>query len=256
MRGLGGICGNAVKPPQLTRFRPPAPNRPRAARTAFCGPGLRRGAGGVAFAAPMDLHSDRLAPLPPERWDAATRRILGGTLAPVRALEGGAAQAAGGEGGGTGGPLNILRPLAHHPALLEPFLDFAAALALRGVLGRRESELLALRTAWNCASAFEWGHHVLYARAAGLSGEEIARIAAAQAAEEWEESERLLLCAADELHRNHTISDATWQGLRAHFNDAQLVEIPFVVGNYTMLSMLARSLDVPVEAGLPPLPKR
>lgn len=200
----------------------------------------------------MALHSDRLAPLPPDRWDAATRRILGGTLASVRALEGGPGQAEGGEGGG---PLNILRTLAHHPVLLEPFLDFAAALALRGVLGRRASELLALRTAWNCASAFEWGHHVLYARAAGLSDEEIARIAAGPAAE-WAEPERLLLCAADELHRDHTISDATWQGLRAHFDDAQLVEIPFVVGNYTMLSMLARSLDVPVEAGLPPLPER
>ena len=59
----------------------------------------------------------------------------------------------------------------------EPFLRFAAVLAAQGVLPRRASELLALRAAWNCRSAFEWGHHVLYARAAGLGDEEIERVA-------------------------------------------------------------------------------
>src|SRR5437667_4833654 len=71
---------------------------------------------------------------------------------------------------------NLLRAIAHHPQLLESFLGFAAALATRGELPRRVSELLALRAAWNCRSEFEWGHHALYARAAGLSDAEIAAI--------------------------------------------------------------------------------
>ena len=33
------------------------------------------------------------------------------------------------------------------------------------------------------------------------------------------------------------------------------VEIPFVVGNYTMLSMVAKATGVPVGEGLPPLPR-
>jgi 4-carboxymuconolactone decarboxylase len=65
-----------------------------------------------------------------------------------------------------------------------------------------------------------------------------------------------LLEAADELHRTQRISDETWRELRPRFDDAQLVEIPFVVGNYTMLSMVANATDVPLEEGLPQLPDR
>jgi 4-carboxymuconolactone decarboxylase len=148
---------------------------------------------------------------------------------------------------------NMLRAIAHHPRLLEPFLGFAATLA-RGELPRRESELLALRAAWNCRSGFEWGHHVLYARAAGLSEDEIAAIAAGPDAAQWSDADRALLRAADELHEHHALGDATWAALAAHWNAAQLVEIAFVVGQYTMLSMVAGALAVPLEDGLPRMP--
>lgn len=151
---------------------------------------------------------------------------------------------------------NLLRAIAHHADLLEPFLGFAAALATRGALPRRESELLALRAAWNCRSEFEWGQHVRYARAAGLSDAEIDAVAVGPAAPGWSEADRALLSAADELHAQKTIDDATWTALAARWNDAQLVEIAFVVGHYTMLSMVTGALRVPLEEGLPGLPRR
>jgi alkylhydroperoxidase family enzyme len=148
---------------------------------------------------------------------------------------------------------NMLRAIAHHPRLLEPFLGFAAALA-RGELPRRESELLALRAAWNCRSEFEWGHHALYARAAGLSDAEIAAVASGPGAPGWSDADRELLRAADELHAQQSIGEATWAALASRWNAAQLVEIAFVVGQYTMLSMVAGALAVPLEDGLPQLP--
>jgi 4-carboxymuconolactone decarboxylase len=150
---------------------------------------------------------------------------------------------------------NLVRAVAHHAQLLEPFLGFATALAARGALPRRASELLALRAAWNCRSEFEWGHHVLYARAAGLSDAEIAAVAEGPTAPSWSSDDRTLLTAADELHARRALSDATWSALAAHWSAAQLVEIPFVVGQYTMLSMVAGALQVPLEAGLPRLPR-
>lgn len=194
----------------------------------------------------MERREPRLTPLEPADWDANTRRILGASVEPVAALEGRAA-------GGTR-PLNILATIAHHPRLLEPFLAFAATLAAGGVLPRRASELLALRAAWNCRSAFEWGHHAIYARAAGLSDAEIERVAAGPAAAGWSKADGALLRAADELHRDRDISDPTWRALRERWDKAQLLEIPFVVGHYTMLSMVAKATDVPLEPDLPPLP--
>ena len=197
----------------------------------------------------MATREPRLTPLTPERWDETTRRVLGGTVAPVASLEGRAES-------GAARPLNILGTIAHHPRLLEPFLAFAATLAAGGVLPRRASELLALRAAWNCNSPFEWGHHVIYARSAGLSESEIEAIARGPHAASWSAEDRALLDAADELHRNHDISDDTWRALRARWDEAQLLEIPFVVGQYTMLSMVANATDVPLERDLPPLPAR
>jgi alkylhydroperoxidase family enzyme len=188
----------------------------------------------------------RLEPLPPDQWDERTRKLLGGTLAPVSELEG--TKSAG------GGPLNILRTLAHHPRLLEPFLGFAATLATAGTLPRRASELLALRAAWNCRSTFEWGHHAIYARAAGLVDEEIRRVAEGPAHPDWSASDRLLLLAADELHASQDLSDSTWSALREQWDSSQLLEIPFIVGNYTMLSMVANATGVPLEEGLPEMP--
>ena len=153
-----------------------------------------------------------------------------------------------------GAQLAILRTLAHDEPLLAPFLGWAAALAGRGALARRDSELLALRTAERSRSAYEWGHHSEYARAAGLSEAEIARAAVGPEADGWSERDRLLLRAADELHAEQRLGDTTWAALRAQFNDAQLVEIPLVVGHYTMLSMLANATGVPLEPGLPALP--
>ena len=94
-----------------------------------------------------------------------------------------------------------------------------------------------------------------YARAAGLEDDEIDRIPEGPDAPGWAEADRLLLRAADELHAGQDVSDETWSALEAAYEPAQLVEIPFVVGQYTMLSMVANATGVPVEAGLPLLPE-
>ena len=152
-----------------------------------------------------------------------------------------------------GSRLAILRMLAHDEPLLAPFLGWAAALAGKGALARRDSELLALRAAHRSRSEYEWVHHTEYARAAGLLDAEIARVAAGPDAPGWSERDRLLLRAADELHATQRLTDVTWSGLRALLSPAQLVEIPLVVGHYTMLSMLANATGVPLEPGSAPV---
>ncbi|MBW2268656.1 MAG: carboxymuconolactone decarboxylase family protein [Deltaproteobacteria bacterium] len=197
-------------------------------------------------------NAERLRPLRPDEWSPGVREQLAGTRDSVAEMEGDRAHADAEEDASS--TLNILCTIAHHPTLMGPFLGFASALAMRGVLSRRVSELLALRAAWNCRSAFEWGHHVVFARAAGLEPDEIQRIAVGPDHPDWSEEDRLLLRAADELHARQDLSESTWSGLRRQLSDAQLVEIPFVVGQYTMLSMVANATGVPVEAGLERLP--
>jgi 4-carboxymuconolactone decarboxylase len=194
-------------------------------------------------------HPNRIPGLEPDEMADETRRLLGVTVSRV----------AGDESGGGGPPrtkpLHILTVIAHHPTFLGPFIEWATALAQHGLLTRREQEILALRVAVNCASEFEWGHHVVYARAAGMTEDDIDRVVAGPDAPGWSEPERALVRAVDELTSPaYDIGDETWTVLRAHYDDGRLTEIPFVVGQYTMLSMVANAARVGLPDGLDPLP--
>ena len=141
-------------------------------------------------------------------------------------------------------PAKTMAILARQPDLLAPFLGWAAALALNGVLPNRDHELLALRVASNCKSEFEWVEHVEYARNAGLTDVEIESVPKAIEAGNWTEAEQALLRAADELHQTDNVNDETWATLARHYDQPALVELLFVIGQYTMLSMVANAAGI------------
>ena len=109
------------------------------------------------------------------------------------------------------------------------------------MLPKRDHELLALRAASNCNSPFEWTEHSAFARAAGLSDDEIARVAQPVDRTAWSERDAALLTAADELTHTHNMTDGTWAVLAGHYDPPALVEILYVVGQYTMLSMVSNA---------------
>ena len=122
---------------------------------------------------------------------------------------------------------------------------------LAGKLPARDRELLILRTGWRCESEYEWGQHVLIGRAAGITDEEVRRIQDGPDAPGWSPLDATLLRAADELHDDSCIADATWATLASHYDDKQLIEIPMVVGQYHLVSFCLNSLGVQREAGVP-----
>jgi 4-carboxymuconolactone decarboxylase len=151
-------------------------------------------------------------------------------------------------------PPGTISVLLHRPPMLTTFLPWASVLAREGALPRRDHEILALRTSLHCRSAFEWGEHLLFARDAGLTDEDVDRLVAGPDAAGWAPHEAALMRAADELHARCEIDDETWIKLAAHYEDGQLVEIPYVVGQYTMLSMVANGLRVNVPGSFRELP--
>lgn len=135
--------------------------------------------------------------------------------------------------------------LARHRGLFRAWLRFAARLMPGGVLPRAETELLILRVAHNCGSAYEWRHHERLGRQAGLTREEIERVREGPMAEGWSGRRRALLEAADELHVDRNLSDAAWAQLREHgLGDVELIELCMLVGHYEMLAMTLNALRV------------
>ena len=128
--------------------------------------------------------------------------------------------------------------LAHGDGLLKPFLRWAGTLALSGSLSRRDQELLALRAAFRMDSTYEWDEHAVMAADAGLTVDEIAAIGSPADPGSWTDVEQALLIAADQLIATGRITDEVYAELAAHYPPSALVEVPMVVGQYTMLSML------------------
>ena len=118
----------------------------------------------------------------------------------------------------------------------------------------RDRELLVLRTAWLSRVDYEWGSHVTIAEEAGITEQEISRVTQGADAKGWSEFDAALLRAADELHSNRFITDATWQTLAGRYADHQLVEVVLTVGNYTLLGMYFNTIGVPVEPGMAQVP--
>ena len=148
-------------------------------------------------------------------------------------------------------PKNLYTTLIRAEPLTRKWVPFGGMI-LNGTLPARDRELLILRTGWNCRSAYEWGQHVAIALRVGLTAEEIAR--AARSPSEWSGFERALIEAADELHIDSCITDATWAILATRYGDEQLIEVPMTVGQYHIVAMTMNSLGVPLDEGLAAFP--
>jgi alkylhydroperoxidase family enzyme len=178
--------------------------------------------------------SPRLDPKPSAEWDDETRALIGNN------------------------PLNIFATLAHHPKLMKRWMVFGNHVLAKSTLPARERELLILRTGWNCRAPYEWGQHVAIGRATGISDDEIERIAAGPDAPGWDPFDATLLRAADELHRDDMIGDATYAALAARYDAQQLLDLVFTVGQYHVVSMALNTLRVERDDGVTgvPMPER
>jgi AhpD family alkylhydroperoxidase len=165
----------------------------------------------------------RIAPLPYDQWDTeALSAISGGRKLP---------------------PNNVLGLLARHPALARAFLTFNAHLLTASTLPARTRELAILRIAWRRRCRYEWAQHVLIARRAGITDEEIAGIRSGAAT--------LINRAVDELDDDSCLSDETYRALAAELDERQLMDLVFTIGTYGLLAVAFNTFGVELEPGLP-----
>lgn len=148
----------------------------------------------------------------------------------------------------------LFATLAHHPRLLKRWSDFGGLLLAGGTLPARDREVLILRTAANTGADYEWGHHLPLGRHVGLTDEEMSDLATT-AADGANTHDALLVRAADELHVDNVIGDATWAELAAVYDEAQLIELCMVVGQYHLVAFTLNSLRIQREAGIEGIPR-
>lgn len=176
----------------------------------------------------MRLSTPRISPLEASQMDDEQRELVEPT-------------------GPFGRVLNIMATLVRHPKLFKRWRVFANHIFEKSTVPPRERELLILRIGWLCRSGYEWGQHVKLGEARGLTPEEIHRIAEGPDAPGWSAFDKTLLHAVDELHADAFISDKTWSELAKQYNEEQLMDVVFTVGQYNLVSMALNTFGVQLE---------
>ena len=152
------------------------------------------------------------------------------------------------------GALNIFRTLAHHPKLLKRWLVFGNHVLAKNTLPERERELAILRVGWRCGAEYEFGQHTVIGRNAGVTDDEIVALTGPLGDHAWSEGDLHLLTAVDELHDDQCITDDTWAVLHERWNEQQLLDLVFTVGQYTLVSMALNTCGVQLDEGIPGFP--
>jgi alkylhydroperoxidase family enzyme len=144
--------------------------------------------------------------------------------------------------------LNIFRTLAKHRPLYERFNRLGGFLLYRGLLPARHREIVILRTGWRSGSVYEFGQHTRFGREAGMTPEEIRRLAT-EGSDGWTPDERTLVIFADELCATNTVSEETWEALAGRWNEEELLELVVLAGFYRLVSGFLNTIGVQLEPG-------
>jgi alkylhydroperoxidase family enzyme len=134
-----------------------------------------------------------------------------------------------------------------YPALASAMLPYSEYLFTKSTLPARDRELLWLRTAWLARSDYVWAQRAPAARRAGLTDAELTRIAQGPDAPGWKAFDAALLRAADELHVDAFVSDATWAVLARRYDANQLTDLLYGVGEIEMHAAFASTLRIAIE---------
>src|SRR5271168_2899014 len=119
-----------------------------------------------------------------------------------------------------GRDLNLFKVLMNHPALVRRWTVFAGHVLRKQTLPVRERELLILRIGWLNQAGYEWAQHVLIARRAGITAEEIERVKQGPKGG-LQRDDADLLQARDDFVQHSGISDAIWAALSAKYSTEQ-----------------------------------
>jgi 4-carboxymuconolactone decarboxylase len=188
------------------------------------------------------LAQDRMPPIPADKLTEAQRKA--------------AADFREARGGDISGPFV---PLLRSPEVLTRARAMGDYLRFKSVLPPRLSEFVILMTARQWTQQYEWNAHHPLALKAGLNPETAQAIAEGRRPRAMQDDEEILYDFCDELHRNQSITDATYARMLSKFGEQGIIDTVGIVGYYSLIGMAMNVTRTPLPAGakpgLPSLPR-
>ena len=170
------------------------------------------------------LTEARVPPLPEAEWTAEQRALVE-QYAP------------------DGDPGNALSTLIRVPALADRVFSVLNYVVNDSTLSPRHRAMLILRTAWLTQNANLWATQASRAGEAGLTDEAVLRVAKGPTAD-WSEFEAVLVSLVDQLFRNSSVTDQTWDALSEQYDLYNMMDAVVTVGEILTRTILFNSLGI------------
>jgi 4-carboxymuconolactone decarboxylase len=180
---------------------------------------------------PVALKIPRIVPVPEDQWTDVQKQLVA-KYAP------------------SGHADNALKTLLNLPELVEAVMPYTNYLINESSLSPRHRSLLVLRVAWLLGNRPLWATQAKAARDAGMGSSEIRRVAQGPETPGWEPFEATLLRMADELFRNSSVTNSTWQSLSSRYEMNNLMDAVETVNHFIVLSIMYNTLGVQPDADL------
>jgi AhpD family alkylhydroperoxidase len=147
------------------------------------------------------------------------------------------------------GPIrNVRRMLAHSPELARRWSQVTFGVLNLMRVDPRLRELALLTIGRVTGAAYEYAHHVNYARRAGVTEEQIDAIADWERNPAFSDQERAVIRYAEAMTRDLNVPDEAFEPLRTFFDEQQIVELTLAISVYNGLARFLIALQVDLDA--------
>ena len=148
-------------------------------------------------------------------------------------------------GTATGTPGDYWTTFALVPDLLFNARDSLMKLMQPGrKLPAKLRELAIVRTGIVGDSRFEYSQHLKVARMVGVTEAKLAAIKGWATSDKFNDAERAVMQATDEIVGRNLVEDETFAALKSHLADEQILELFYVIGLWRMHGMIVRALHL------------
>ena len=144
---------------------------------------------------------------------------------------------------------NVTRALSNSPQLA--FLSGSMARYIRheSKVDPRLRELAIIQVGYSARSVYEYTHHIKIGLSFGVTEDDLRAIADETAGRpsNLEPLAKSVLRAAREMTDGIAVADKTFAELRAAFDNARLVDLPYTIANYNGVVRILAALQVDLE---------
>lgn len=178
----------------------------------------------------------RLPDLPYDAMDAEQRRVHDAIASGPR-----------------GGVAALFMPWLLSPAMADPAQQLGAFVRLGSSLPKALSELAILVTARHWDSPFEWAHHAIFAREAGVADDVIEAVRSRRTPEFKDRTAAIVHAFAHELLETRAAGDETYRSAVEALGEKGVVELVGLIGYYSLVALTLNAFEIMPDDDIPVL---